>query len=372
MSHILNMYQISIKIIGRVQGVNLRRSLKSYAVSKGIFGFVKNEDDGSVSCVAQGKREQLEELLGKCQQGFGLAHVQAMSFEWEESPIKKYKNFKIVKDHQNFFLDQASSFVNLGKHLFSRKPQVSYPKHIVVIPDGNRRWARAHGWKPWVGHKKAMRFEKLRPLLDMAKKYEISYLSFWAFSTENWNRDQEELNVLFDIYRENVEKYAEEFNKEGVKFTHFGRKDRLPSDIVKSMHSLEEKTRNNKKLFFQFCLDYNGRDDLVRAINSLIKKGITHVDEQIVAEHLDTGMNSIPDPDLIIRTSGEQRTSGMMAYQAAYAELYFTQVHFPDFDETELERAILDYAGRTRRFGGTNSKDLVNINPNKLVEPTTN
>jgi undecaprenyl diphosphate synthase len=146
-----------------------------------------------------------------------------------------------------------------------------------------------------------------------------------------------------------------------------GRKDRLPADVIEMMNDLEQQTAENTKLSFQLCLDYGGRDDLVRAFNKMLEAGVAAADEKLISDYLDS--RGIPDPDLIIRTSGEKRTSGIMAYQATYAELYFTDVYFPDFDVEQFNRAILDYSARVRRFGGTAKEDLRGIDLNKLYDP---
>ena len=159
----------------------------------------------------------------------------------------------------------------------------------------------------------------------------------------------------------------EEFEKEEIRFRHLGRKDRLSEDIVEGLETLEEKTKNLSKLNFQLCMDYGGRNEIVRAVNGMIKDGVQEVSEELFSKYLDT--TNLPDPDFVIRTSGEKRTSGIMPYQAAYAELYFTDVPFPEFGAEEFKRALLEYSGRVRRFGGTAGRDLKNINEDALVDP---
>ena len=359
--------QLTIKIFGRVQGVNFRRSLKKRADELGLVGFVKNLSDGSLIALAIGEESNLNELLLWSHKGPIGSKVTGMNFTWDDDIDESYNEFTIERESDNLVVDEAKSIINLGKTLI-QKDEINVPKHVVIIPDGNRRWARKHGWKPWVGHRKAMTTNRMRDLFEEAKSLGIKYISFWGFSTENWDRDQQELDILWDIYRKMASKWKDEFIKQGVRFKHFGRKTKLDKDILESMAELEEVTKDQNKLYFQFCLDYNGRDDLVRAFNKILKEGINEVDEKTIAKYLDTGDHT-PDPDLIIRTSGEKRTSGIMAYQAAYAELYFTDKYFPEFKAEDLRMAVLDYSSRTRRFGGTNVADLKNINVNALKDP---
>ncbi|HEC66345.1 MAG TPA: di-trans,poly-cis-decaprenylcistransferase, partial [bacterium] len=252
------------------------------------------------------------------------------------------------------------------KLLVPKKNSQIVPKHLVIIPDGNRRWARKRGWKPWVGHKKAATLEKMRALYDYAGNIGIKHLSFWAFSTENWNRDKEEIKGIFDIFLENVDALQKDLKEKNIRFRHLGRRDRLPKDLIKAMDELAELSKNNSGLNLQLCLDYGGRDDIVRAFNVIQKENIKNITEETISEYLDT--HDIPDPDLIIRTAGEKRLSGIMPYQAVYAELYFTDTLYPDFSPVHLERALLEYSARVRRFGGTAKEDLKNINPDKLLD----
>ncbi len=224
-------------------------------------------------------------------------------------------------------------------------------KHIAIIPDGNRRWARARGLRPTEGHKKAaLENNWIEEYLMVCKQEEVNYLSMWGFSTENWKRNQREIDFLINLFKEVLQKWDALFEREQVRFRHIGRKDRLPADLVKDLNFLEEQTKDYDKMFFQLLLDYGGRDEILRAVNEMLADGIGKVDEETFSEYLDT--SGIPDPDLIIRTSGEKRLSGLLPFQAVYAEFYFTDVYFPDFDAAEFQKAIDDYYGRERRFGG--------------------
>ncbi|MFH1802334.1 MAG: polyprenyl diphosphate synthase [archaeon] len=223
------------------------------------------------------------------------------------------------------------------------------PQHVAIIPDGNRRWARQRSMKPWEGHVKAGAFENLRPLFEEAKKQGVKYLSFWGFSTENWKRDKKEVDIIIRLILKGLIEFEENAEKERIKFVHVGRKDRLMDKLVDQMISLEEKTKNNKGLCVLLCLDYGGRDEILRAVNKVLVEGKGLGSEEEFLKFLDT--KGLPDPDLIVRTGGEKRFSGFMPYQSVYSELYFTDVFFPDFNAEELRRAIEEYSRRQRRFG---------------------
>lgn len=360
------MRELKIELWGRVQGVNFRNSISSYAKALDIKGYVKNRTDGSVLVIALGQEPSLEELLGWCQKSVFPARVTGMSYEWRE-PSARYSGFSIRKD-KGFIPDQAQSMVNLGKEVLGLTDPAKVPTHVVIVADGNRRWARSHGWKPWVGHRMAAQYERVKPIFDECKTTGVKYLSLWIWSTENWDRDPEEIEGIFNVFRELVHWAYEEFPKEHIRFRHIGRKDRLPKDIVSDLVALEERSKEFTKLNLQLCMDYGGRDEIVRAVNGMIRDGVKDVTEKTVARYLDT--NGIPDPDLVIRTSGEKRLSGIMPFQTTYSELYFTNVPFPAFGAEEFKRALLEYAGRVRRFGGTNTQDLKGVDVSKLYDPS--
>lgn len=223
------------------------------------------------------------------------------------------------------------------------------PKHVSIIPDGNRRWAKNRALKPWEGHAKSGTFENLNPLFEEAEKQGIKYLSFWGFSTENWKRDKKEVDIIMRLILKGLNEFEEHAAQKGIRFVHVGRKDRLLDKLVEKMGELEEGTKDNQGLCVVLCLDYGGRDEITRAINKVVEKGEELVGEEDFLEFLDT--SDVPDPDLIIRTGGEKRLSGFMPYQSTYAELYFTDVYFPDFNPEELGRAVEEYKRRQRRFG---------------------
>ncbi len=335
--------EIRVEIFGRVQGVGFRHFVKETADKLGVFGYVKNKDGGSVSVVAQGNREQLDNFLRILQIGPQLAKVTGLSYFWE-TPKESYKDFSIILSN-GIIADQKKSFTNLGKRIFNIGDRV--PKHVAIIPDGNRRWARARGMEETKGHDRSG--ENAMALFEEAKKLGIRYLTIWIFSTENWNRSRKEKEKLFDLFVRSFNKFEKEAVKNKIRFRHLGRKDRLPKRVIEAINKLEEATKDFREYNVQICMDYGGRDEIVRVVNKLLKAGVHEIKEDDIARHLDSA--GIPDPDLIIRTSGEKRMSGFMPYQAGYSELYFTDVHFPDFGAEDLKKAVEDFGKRKRRFG---------------------
>jgi len=228
-------------------------------------------------------------------------------------------------------------------------PDVTLPRHIVLIADGNRRWAKEHGLSTKAGHRKGM--DAVIETARTAQDWGVKYLTIWAFSTENWDRSPAEVRYLMRVFADFIKKFLKEFLKKGVKFVHLGRRDRIPQFLRDTLEDAVEKTSKNNNFVINIALDYGGRDEIVRAVNKIVSNGNhgKRITEDEFVKHLDT--NGQPPPDLIIRTSGEQRLSGIMPWQAAYAELYFEKVHLPDFTEKHLKEAILDYSSRQRRFG---------------------
>ena len=223
----------------------------------------------------------------------------------------------------------------------------SYPKHIALILDGNRRWAKRKGLPTFEGHRRSS--EILEKVLDAAKEYGVECVTLWAFSTENWKRSKDEVEYLFSLFRSFFDKYKKKCIENEVRFVHLGRKDRIDSDIKLAIEDLEEVTKDFKKNIIALALDYGGHDELIRTINKLNDIGLKITQENI-EKNLDT--SSLPPVDLIIRTSGEKRLSGFLSWQCAYSELYFTDKTFPEFTPEELKIALDDYAQRERRFGG--------------------
>lgn len=223
------------------------------------------------------------------------------------------------------------------------------PLHVALIPDGNRRWAKQKGLKPFFGHRKSAEAEKIKNLVSEARNLGVKYLSLWGFSTDNWKRNAEEKEEIFKVILKTIRDLREEAHKEKIRFRHIGRKDRLPQELIEEIEALERETKDYSGFNLQLFLDYGGRDEIVRAINNIIKRGVESVNENLFLGYLDT--KEIPEPELIIRTGGEKRLSGFMLYQGAYSELYYSDVYFPDFDAKELRKAVEDFKGRKRTFG---------------------
>ena len=228
-------------------------------------------------------------------------------------------------------------------------------QHLAIIMDGNRRWARARGLDPVKGHEQAAK-NAVEPLIERCVELGISYVTFWAFSTENWKRDKEELKGLFDVYRFALGSLAIRFIKRGARLRILGDITRFPEDIAKKSLEMISKSSKNHKITVTFALNYGGRDEILRAVKKIINEKIPaeKVDETVFSAHLDTA--GIPDPDLIIRTGGEKRLSGYLPWQSVYAELLFTPTLFPDFTPDQLDLAIADFKLRDRRFGGDTTK----------------
>lgn len=227
------------------------------------------------------------------------------------------------------------------------------PNHVAIIMDGNRRWARAHKLPIIMGHRKAA-YEMIEPLADAAIEWGISYITLWAFSTENWHREKSEVEGLLSLFRETLTENINDLHKKGVRVKAIGDIAKFPADIYQKLLDGEEQTKKNTKLTLTLALNYGGRDEIVRAVNKLRESGKWGVEsgsikKEDISNNLDTA--NIPDPDLIIRTGGEQRLSGFMMWQSEYSELYFTEVYFPDFSKEEFQKAVEEYKRRQRRFG---------------------
>ena len=342
----MNEKEIEIFANGRVQGVNFRNTVKKYADKLNLKGFVENKEDGSVQILLQGERTNLSNFLSLIQNSPGLAKIEKLSYNWKNIS-KNYPDFKVIKQG-NFLLDQTKSFMNLGKSLLKLKKN-PIPIHIAIIPDGNRRWAKKKGYEGSFGHYKAGSYENLESLFKEAQRLGVKYMSIWGFSTENWERSKEEQKAIFDLILRGVEKFKKDSQKNRIRFRHIGRKDRIPKDLAQELIILEKETEQYSDFNVQLCLDYGGRDEILRAINKAITLGEKNLTEEDFSQLLDT--SDIPNPDLVIRTSGENRTSGFMPFQAAYSELYFSPLFFPDFTNQELKKAIDEFGIRQRRFG---------------------
>ncbi len=231
---------------------------------------------------------------------------------------------------------------------------VDVPKHVAIIMDGNGRWAQARGLPRLAGHRAGT--ENLRPVLRASADFGIKILTVWAFSTENWRRPEQEVKGLLRILGSRIQRELKALNAEGVQIRHLGRLDRLPTRLQAQVRHALEVTRNNQGITLNVAFDYGGREEIVQAIQRIIHDGIPAeaVDEALFSHYLYTAGQ--PDPDLIIRTSGELRTSGFMLWQSAYSEYYVTPTFWPDFGRNDLYQALLAYGQRDRRYGGITTR----------------
>ena len=220
------------------------------------------------------------------------------------------------------------------------------PQHVAIIMDGNRRWAKERGLPVLAGHQKVAD-EILEPLVEYAAKQGVAYITFWAFSTENWNRDRAEVEGIMRIFRHVIGKRWQRLHEKGVRVRVIGDISKFSSDIKESLDKVIEQTKNNTKITAVFALNYGGHDEILRAVNRLA--GNTPVTEEMFATSLDT--SGIPDPDLIVRTSGERRLSGFLPWQSVYSELYFPNWYMPEFTPEKFDEVLDEYAKRKRRFG---------------------
>lgn len=223
------------------------------------------------------------------------------------------------------------------------------PKHVAIIMDGNGRWAKGRKIPRTLGHRAGV--EALQNIVETAGEIGIQYLSLFAFSTENWKRPEQEVSALMMLLKEFLKKEAKRLHKNNVKIMTIGDIGRLPEDIVNEINKVKELTRNNSKLHLIIALNYGGRDELIRAVKKAVKdnKQEEDINEELIQGYLDT--KGIPDPDLLIRTSGEYRLSNFMLWQCAYTEFWFTDTYWPDFSGKDFKKAIEDFQNRDRRYG---------------------
>ena len=229
------------------------------------------------------------------------------------------------------------------------------PQHVAIIMDGNGRWALSRGLPRLAGHKAGT--ENLRRIIRSTVEFGVKYLTIYAFSTENWGRPPEEVKGLMYILQDVIDHELNELHKEGVQLRHIGRLEKLNPRIQKKVLKAIELTKNNDRLILNVAFNYSGRDEIVYAIQQIIDAGISSKDvtDEMVNRHLFTA--GIPDPDLIISTSGELRLSNFLIWQAAYSEWYISPKFWPDFDKEEYRRALESFASRDRRYGKVASKE---------------
>ncbi len=226
-------------------------------------------------------------------------------------------------------------------------------KHIAIIMDGNRRWAKSKFLPSAAGHKKGV--DSLRTVIKACKEFNIDYLTVYAFSTENWNRAKEEVDFLMTLLAKTIEQEVPEFNKNDIKLSFIGDKTSLNENLKKILAYGENSTKNNKSLNLQIAFNYGSRMELTNAVKAIAEKvkhgqiDINSITEDTISQNLYT--KNIPDPDLLIRTGGEKRISNYLLWQIAYTEVYITNTFWPEFDRNELIKAIEEFHLRTRRFG---------------------
>ena len=238
----------------------------------------------------------------------------------------------------------------------SAVPLEKIPQHVAMIMDGNGRWALQSGLPRLAGHKAGT--ENLRRVIRATVEFGIKYLTSYAFSTENWGRPPVEVKGLMYILEDVIDHELNELHKEGVQLRHIGRLERLAPSLQEKVLDAIEVTKDNSRLILNIAFNYGGRDEIVQAIQRMMKDGMTpeKVTDDLVSQYLYTA--GVPDPDLIIRTSGELRVSNFLIWQAAYSEWYITPTFWPDFDKEEYRRALEAFSQRDRRYGKVSSDEL--------------
>jgi undecaprenyl diphosphate synthase len=221
------------------------------------------------------------------------------------------------------------------------------PKHIAFIIDGNGRWAQKRGLPRTVGHSYGV--QAVANTIENCINLGIKYMSFYTFSTENWKRPKEEVDTIFELLRDYLKKDFQEYENKNIRVITSGDLAKLPQDVKEEIEKIKEKTKNCKEFVVNIAINYGGRDEIIKAVNTIINEGKKEVTKETFANYLYT--KDLPDPDLIVRTSGEFRTSNFMPYQAAYAEWAFPKTLWPDFNKKKLIKVLLNYQKRDRRFG---------------------
>lgn len=227
------------------------------------------------------------------------------------------------------------------------------PTHIGIIMDGNRRWAKEKGLIPQMGHKEGA--ENLKKVARACDEMGIRYLTVFAFSTENWKRSKEEVDYLMNLLLTQAKAFTKSANKRNYRLQLAGDINGLSKELQEEIHRIEEETKNNQGLTINIALNYGGRPEIVDSAKQIAKDVLDHkisvedISDELLSSHM--WLKNSPDPDLIVRTGGEMRLSGFLLWQSAYAEFYFTNAYWPDFDEKELEKAVQEYSNRKRNFG---------------------
>ncbi|NLF51541.1 MAG: isoprenyl transferase [Leptolinea sp.] len=244
-------------------------------------------------------------------------------------------------------MDEEKTLTGLPDHM---------PDHVAVIMDGNGRWAKSRGLPRLAGHKAGT--ENLRRVIRACVEFGIRYLTIYAFSTENWGRPADEVSGLMNIIKDVIEKELDELNQQGVRLCHVGHLEGLDPELQRKVMGAVKLTENNDRLILNIAFNYGGRDEILCAVKHMMKDGIEpdKVTSELFSTYLLTA--GTPDPDLVIRTSGEMRISNFLIWQSAYSEWYFTPTYWPDFDKEELRKAVFSYSQRDRRYGKVSSKEV--------------
>lgn len=255
---------------------------------------------------------------------------------------------------------------NMNDHIIdsTNKPELAdeypldrekMPKHVAIVPDGNRRAARTMGLPDLMGHKKGA--DSVINLVRAAKKLGIKYVTLWGFSTENWGRSAQEVDYLMNLFVKKIEEIGKEFLAEGVRFRHLGRKEELPKKLIQKITELEAKTAHFTEQGVNVAINYGGKDEILRAIKKMIKDKVDpeKINEAMMDSYLDTA--GLPEVDMVIRTGGEHRTSGYLPWQTTYAEFFFPKTFLPNFGLSDLKKILFDYQNRDRRFGKDSKKE---------------
>lgn len=235
--------------------------------------------------------------------------------------------------------------------MVTENPQLpeKIPEHVAIIMDGNGRWASERGLPRLAGHRAGT--ENLRTIIESSVEFGVKYLTIFAFSTENWDRPRREIKGLMNIFQNMLDKELQNLHENGVQLRHLGRLERIDPQLQEKVHEAIQLTQDNQQLILNVAFNYGGRDEILQAVKEIIAEDIPaeEIDETLFSQHLYTAGS--PDPDFIIRTSGEYRCSNFLIWQGAYAEWYFTPTYWPDFDKEDYLKALRDFSQRERRFG---------------------
>lgn len=239
---------------------------------------------------------------------------------------------------------------------FSAHPSI-VPAHVAIIMDGNGRWAKSRGLPRAEGHRAGV--ENIRSVLRRFAGLGVQYVTLFGFSTENWDRPDEEVQALLSLLGQAIQNETQPLHQEGIRIRHVGRQTRMSSDLRNAISDSVELTKDNDALTLSVAFDYGGRSDILDAVRGIIADGVAleEITEDLFQRYLNT--SELPDPDLVIRTAGEMRLSNFMLWQSAYAEYYSTAVYWPDFDESEVDKALFTYGRRQRRYGKLDAEGLI-------------